>query len=125
MPLLRRNLHTERLTGGRPAPARAPQVRRESEPPRVVWRFSDGKPGHDVQTLGLAQALRAQADVEIFTLPVANSPGGLWFWLSGCYPRAAGLPAPDLLLGAGHRTHFHLLAARRRWGGRASWRERV
>ena len=84
----------------------------------IVWRFSDGKPGHDVQTLGLAQALRAQADVEIFTLPVANSPGGLWFWLSGCYPRAAGLPAPDLLLGAGHKTHFHLLAARRRWGGR-------
>ena len=36
----------------------------------IVWRFSDGKPGHDVQTLGLAQALRAQADVEIFTLPV-------------------------------------------------------
>lgn len=84
----------------------------------IVWRFSDGKPGHDIQTLGLSQALQTQADVEIFTVPVDNGPSGLWFWLSGRYPSAARLPAPDLLLGAGHKTHFHLLAARRRWGGR-------
>ena len=84
----------------------------------IVWRFSDGKPGHDVQTLGLVQALRVQARVEVFTVPVDAGPSGLWWWLSGRYPRAADLPAPDLLLGAGHRTHFHLLAARRRRGGR-------
>jgi len=84
----------------------------------IIWRFSDGRPGHDVQTLGLVQALQVQADVELFTVRVGDGPSGLWLWLSGRYPGAASLPPPDLLLGAGHRTHFHLLAARRRWGGR-------
>jgi len=84
----------------------------------IVWRFSDGKPGHDVQTLGLVRALQAQTDVGVFTVPLQRGVSGLWLWLSGRYPRGARLPAPDLLVGAGHRTHFHLLAARRRWGGR-------
>jgi len=84
----------------------------------IVWRFSDGKAGHDVQTLGLVQALQAQTAVAVFTVPIEHSGSGLWLWLSGRYPPAASLPAPDLLIGAGHKTHFHLLAARRRWGGR-------
>lgn len=84
----------------------------------IVWRFSDGKAGHDVQTLGLVRALQAQSDVAVFTLPLQRSRSGLWLWLSGRYARGASLPAPDLLVGAGHRTHFHLLAARRHWGGR-------
>ncbi len=84
----------------------------------IIWRFTDGRPGHDVQSLGLAQALRTQTDVSVFDLPLKDCPGGFWLWASGRYPRGASLPAPDLLLGAGHGTHWHLLAARRRWGGR-------
>jgi len=84
----------------------------------IVWRFSDGKAGHDAQSLGLVQALQAQTNVAVFTVPLQDSASGLWPWLSGCYPRGAALPAPHLLIGAGHKTHFHMLAARRRWGGR-------
>jgi mitochondrial fission protein ELM1 len=84
----------------------------------VVWRFSDGRPGHDVQSLGLVRALQAHTALHCFTLPVQDTGSALRLWLSGRYPRGAALPAPHLLLGAGHKTHFHLLAARRRWGGR-------
>ena len=38
--------------------------------------------------------------------------------MTGRYPPGRTLPPPDLLLGAGHASHFHLLAARRRFGGR-------
>lgn len=43
----------------------------------------------------------------------------LLHWLQGRFPAGAALPAPDLLLGAGHATHFPLLAARRAYGGKA------
>ena len=84
----------------------------------MVWRFSDGRAGHDAQTLGLAAALRARTAARIFDLRVRGRTRALGWWLSGRYPPADGLPRPDLLIGAGHSTHFHLLAARRRWGGR-------
>lgn len=84
----------------------------------TLWRFTDGRPGHDRQTLGLARALQERADIEIYELPVRKGASGFWWWLAHRYPAAAGLPAPDLLLGAGHATHSHLLAARRCRGGR-------
>jgi len=84
--------------------------------PLVVWRFCDGKAGHDNQSQGLLDALMALRPVE----SVARSPlpwpmafyTGLWRrWTDAS-------PVPDLLIGAGHRTHGSLLAARRACGGR-------
>ena len=118
MPLLRRNLHTERLTGGRPAPARAPQVRRESEPPRVVWRFSDGKPGHDNQSLGLVDALQRRTRIHCYDIPV--QPGAGRHLLLGRFPDGGLLPSPWLIIGAGHATHLPMLAARRARGGKTA-----
>ena len=43
----------------------------------------------------------------------------LGWWLAGIFPPGAGLPDPDLIVGAGHATHAALLAARRARGGRA------
>lgn len=84
----------------------------------VVWRFSDGKPGHDAQSLGLAEALARQVTVELHDLQA---------WPCGRILRAlalgrappVGMPPPHLLLGAGHGTHLSLLAARRTFGGHA------
>jgi mitochondrial fission protein ELM1 len=39
-------------------------------------------------------------------------------WLRGRFQPGAGLPDPDLIIGAGHRTHVSMLAARRARGGR-------
>jgi len=87
--------------------------------PLVIWRLTDGKPGHENQSLGLCQALARQLKVDRHDMPVGGRPGQLAQWLSGCFPAGRQLPSPDLILGAGHRTHVALLAARRAFGGRA------
>ena len=84
----------------------------------IIWRFTDGKAGHEAQSQGLVEALQRRCEVAVFTLPVQRGGTGLIAWLSRRYRPGAQLPAPDLLVGAGHATHWHLLAARRRYGGR-------
>ncbi|MFQ5644225.1 MAG: mitochondrial fission ELM1 family protein [Thiogranum sp.] len=86
--------------------------------PVIIWRFVDGKAGHDAQSRGLVTALQERFAVTAFDIPVGKGSTGFWSWLTAAYPPGRGLPVPDLLLGAGHATHWHLLAARRRWGGR-------
>ncbi|HHW76929.1 MAG TPA: hypothetical protein GX399_07840 [Xanthomonadaceae bacterium] len=86
--------------------------------PLVAWRFDDGKAGHANQSRGLLEALVRLRSVEAITLkplPVGVALAGLLCKLPATW---RDLPAPDLLLGAGHRTHLSLLAARRRRGGR-------
>ncbi len=85
----------------------------------IVWRFSDGRPGHDAQSLGLVQALQARCKLELHQLSVGSRYAALGAWLTGRYAAGRRLPSPDLLIGAGHATHWHLLAARRARGGRA------
>jgi len=84
----------------------------------VIWRLVDGKPGHEKQTLGLVHALLRLRSVKSYDLPVASRIDSLMQWLRGRFPQGANLPAPDILLGAGHATHFALLAARRAYSGR-------
>ena len=86
--------------------------------PLTVWRFSDGKAGHDNQSRGLVEALARLRLIEIHTLnplPPAAALSGL---LLGRLSSWNDLPVPDLVLGAGHRTHLSLLAARRSRGGK-------
>jgi mitochondrial fission protein ELM1 len=85
----------------------------------VVWRFSDGRAGHDNQSRGLVNALSDRVSVSCCDIGVARGRMALWWWMRGHYPPGESLPAPDLLIGAGHATHFHLLAARRSRGGRS------
>ncbi|MFO7640363.1 MAG: mitochondrial fission ELM1 family protein [Candidatus Competibacteraceae bacterium] len=86
--------------------------------PLVVWRFSDGKSGHDNQSQGLLEALTRLRPVESVTLTPLPWPMAFLAGLRRRGPDANALPAPDLLVGTGHRTHFSLLAARRACGGR-------
>jgi uncharacterized protein len=85
---------------------------------RVVWRFSDGRPGHDSQSLGLVEALGRYLSVEVHTVPVPEQATTWRDLVSGRYAGAARLPDPWLLVGAGRRTHLPLLAARRARRGR-------
>jgi len=85
----------------------------------VLWRFSDGKPGHDAQSQGLVKALQSRCKIEIHDLCVSHQFTALTDWLMGRFPAGYALPRPELLIGAGHATHWHLLAARRAVGGRA------
>jgi hypothetical protein len=87
--------------------------------PLVIWRLSDGKPGHEKQTQGLARALLKNRDCVCHTLPAPASLPSLAYWLTGRFPPGRALPSPDIILAAGHATHFALLAARRARGGEA------
>lgn len=88
------------------------------QPALVIWRLTDGKPGHMQQTLGLTQALAARTPCQIFDVDVRAQAVGVGDFLRGRFLAGAHLPAPDFILGAGHATHWALLAARRAYGGR-------
>jgi len=92
----------------------------DSDQALMVWRLLDGKPGHENQSLGLVQGLkRLLPGASYVDIDISARRPALLSWLRGRFPPGAGLPAPDLILGAGHRTHWPLLAARRAFGGRA------
>lgn len=84
----------------------------------MVWRFSDGKPGHDNQSLGLVDALQRRARIKSYDIPV--QPGAGMQLLLRRFPAGMLLPDPWLIIGAGHTTHLPMLAARRARGGRAT-----
>ena len=81
--------------------------------------FRSGKAGHENQTRGLVQALAQTGTVGVHWIRPAR---GAALWLAALrrrFPAGAGLPDPDLLIGAGHATHLSLLLARRARGGRS------
>jgi mitochondrial fission protein ELM1 len=90
-----------------------------SERHLVIWRLIDGKPGHEKQTLGLAHALLKKRPGKYIDIATPARSVALMQWIQGRFPAGNGLPTPDILLAAGHATHFALLAARRAHGGKA------
>ncbi len=80
----------------------------------VVWRLSDGKPGHDNQSRGLLEALGRLTSLECVELSV-HDPGkpGPWSSILSVVRHGPGSPRPTLIVGAGHATHLPLLAAGR------------
>jgi uncharacterized protein len=80
--------------------------------------ISDGRPGHENQSIGLAEALRRRTGA---TIEVVRFPANTGFWKKrslACEPAANGA-IPQLVIGAGHGTHFALLAAARKFGARS------
>lgn len=83
-----------------------------------VWIISDGKPGHLNQSLGLAEALqRANPEISITTKPAMSRWQALAVLLSKSLPDTPD-NSPALVIGAGHRTHFSLLAYGRATGAK-------
>lgn len=85
----------------------------------VIWRLTDGKPGHMQQTLGLVRALSALTPCEVIDIDIAANPVGAVDFALGRFTPGVARKRPQLILGAGHATHFALLAARRTTGGPA------
>ncbi len=98
-------------------PARG--TRRDVGPRRlVIWRLSDRKAGHDNQSLGLAEALAREVACQIYSITPFSAATALMYLATGQTSAYGSYPNPDLILGAGHATHFSMLAARRSRGGR-------
>jgi len=69
--------------------------------------------------MGLVEALARKRVVRSYDIPAGKRWSAFISWCAGRFPEGLKLPAPDLILGAGHRTHFSMLAARRARGGKA------
>ena len=85
----------------------------------VIWRFVDGKPGHEKQSAGLIQGIESIRPVEVHEIDV-RLKSFYWRQIRRFLLRdAPDLPPPDMLVGVGHRTHLPLLLARLVCGGRS------
>ena len=83
----------------------------------IIWRLVDCKSGHDNQSLGLVQALAKKMPCQHFDIAVQGNIEPLLHYLTAAWPFGNHLPQPDFIIGAGHRTHLHLLAAQKAHGG--------
>jgi mitochondrial fission protein ELM1 len=83
--------------------------------PLDIWILSDGKPGHENQSFGLAEAIGRRCPVRISTIKLGG-PGGGFARLRAAWRAGAELPPPRLLIAAGHATHPALLGLARKTG---------
>ncbi len=65
--------------------------------PLMLWILGDGKPGHENQSLGLAEAIGRVVTCDVRRIPAES-------WRGACR-MAAEQPRPDAILAAGHATH--------------------
>lgn len=89
-----------------------------TENPIIIWRLTDKKPGHQSQSKGLVEALKRRVPCQSFDIPVNGRLQPLMNLVSATWPNGRDLPLPDLIIGAGHRTHLHMLAAQKVYGGK-------
>lgn len=79
-----------------------------------LWVISDGKPGHENQSLGLADALARRVAAETHSIPL-HGCRGFAAKMRRALETSRTLPKPSLVLGAGHSTHPALLLLARKF----------
>jgi mitochondrial fission protein ELM1 len=80
----------------------------------TLWLIGDGKPGHENQSLGLAEAIQRRATCEIHRISIAGK-GGIFGRIRAAFAQSAALPSPDFIIAAGHATHLPLLWLARKY----------
>ena len=80
---------------------------------KIIWRLLDGKTGHEKQSLALVKNLKNQANCKIFNINIQDLENPFLALILKKYNLNKGLIRPDIAIGAGHKTHFHLLAIKR------------
>ena len=80
---------------------------------KVIWRFTDGKAGHDKQSLALVDSLMNQTKCRLFDFNVQSQRNPILNIIFKNYKLPEGITKPDIAIGAGHKTHLHLLAIKR------------
>ncbi|NNE37707.1 MAG: hypothetical protein HKN08_05325 [Gammaproteobacteria bacterium] len=85
----------------------------------TIWRYTDGRPGHDSQSQGLSSALCRHAACELFDIKTPSTLFTLACLLRGRPAVDFMLPHPALIIGAGRRTHLPVLASKKAVGGKS------
>jgi mitochondrial fission protein ELM1 len=84
----------------------------------TLWLIGDGKPGHENQSLGLAEAMQRRATCEIHRISIAGK-GGIFGRIRAAFAQSAALPSPDFIIAAGHATHLPLLWLARKYSAKS------
>ena len=87
----------------------------------IIWRFTDGKLGHENQSAGLVSALRRTQKVNLIDFPFDILPSSCVLLLKSMFRsniKEFSKPKPDLIIGAGRKTHIPMVVAKARCGGK-------
>lgn len=85
----------------------------------IIWRFIDGKLGHEKQSQALINHLSRVHDVDVIDFSINHSAlFYFWHWLTGGHLGPKDPRKPSLIIGAGHRTHLPILFAGRQQGAK-------
>ena len=95
-----------------------PQSTEVTRASAVIWRLRDGRTGHENQVVGLSEAISRDCGAQFIDIYINRGMRGLKCLLPNRLLFAQHLPAPDLLIGAGHSTHLPLLALCTKFGGK-------
>lgn len=77
--------------------------------------LSDGRPGHENQSVGLAEAIARRSSARVEIVRFAKSD---WLW-NRLRKAVAGGPRVDLVIATGHKTHLPLSLAARKLGAKS------
>jgi mitochondrial fission protein ELM1 len=80
----------------------------------TLWLIGDGKPGHENQSLGLAEAMQRRVACEVHRISIAGE-GGFFGRIRAALAAGTKLPKPDFIIAAGHATHLPLLWLARKY----------
>lgn len=84
----------------------------------VIWLIGDGKPGHENQSLGLADAIARRVECSVQRISLAEARGQIGR-VRAAIRAGTALPKPDLIIGAGHSTHAALLWLAKKYHARS------
>lgn len=84
-----------------------------------IWQITDGKRGHENQSIGLIEAIARIHPITTEVLSIEDNRASWWQALRGQYSFKPSDLTPDLVIGTGSQTHSTLLAAARATGAKA------
>ncbi len=84
----------------------------------TIWRVTDGKAGHDTQSQGLCAALSQLSECQTFDVLASSIKITFFDLLKKTFPIANEFSNPDIIIGAGHKTHLPLLAGKRAYNAK-------
>lgn len=85
---------------------------------QTLWVIGDGKPGHENQSLGLADAIARRTPCTIHQISIAGV-GGPIARTRAALRASVSLPSPDLIISAGHGTHLPLVWLTKKYRARS------
>jgi len=83
----------------------------------TIWRFIDGKAGHEKQSTAAINALSKKINCEVCDIDLPAKTSFFTAIFTGKLKKLKNLRKPNLIIGVGHQTHLYILYAKKYYGG--------